>query len=248
MAAATRGGNRTAPSQARRDPPLAAAPGAAAEANAAQIILGRRSAQRFDAKAEMSAGAFYRMLDCLLARPVAPWDVWGLAPSLHPVLLVHRVEGLQTGLYALPRRAEVAEALRKGMRADFEWQTPEGTPAHLPLFRLRAADCRAIAKMVSCHQAITSDGCFAMSMLGEFGDLVASNPWRYRQLHWEAGVIGQALYLESGEDGVVTRLLNRGADIRPETLDGFTALDMAATAECLALLRQADRAGGKSAA
>lgn len=52
----------------------------------------------------------------------------------------------------------------------------------------------------------------------------------------------------SGRDGVVGRLLARGADTAPETLDGFTALDMAATAECLALLRQASRSGGKSAA
>ncbi len=47
----------------------------------------------------------------------------------------------------------------------------------------------------------------------------------------------------SGKDGVVGRLLARGADTTPETLDGFTALHMAATAECLALLRHATRPG-----
>ncbi len=34
-------------------------------------------------------------------------------------------------------------------------------------------------------------------------------------------------------------LLAKGADTVPETLDGFTALDLAATIECLALLRPA---------
>lgn len=38
---------------------------------------------------------------------------------------------------------------------------------------------------------------------------------------------------------VVARLLEKGADITAETLDGFTAVDMAATIECLELLRSA---------
>ncbi|WP_245261514.1 ankyrin repeat domain-containing protein [Hyphomicrobium sp. 802] len=38
---------------------------------------------------------------------------------------------------------------------------------------------------------------------------------------------------------VVARLLEKGADITAETLDGFTAIDMAATIECLELLRNA---------
>jgi len=46
----------------------------------------------------------------------------------------------------------------------------------------------------------------------------------------------------SGRDGVVAHLLAKGADTAAET-DGFTALDMAATVECLALLRHAGRLG-----
>jgi rhodanese-related sulfurtransferase len=41
----------------------------------------------------------------------------------------------------------------------------------------------------------------------------------------------------SGKADVVARLLEKGADPSPETLDGFTALDLASTVECLALLR-----------
>lgn len=96
----------------------------------------------------------------------------------------------------------IAIESRKSMRPDFEWQTPEGTPAHLPLFRLLPADCRSIAKMVSCHQAIASDGCFALSMLADFQPLVEPNPWRYRQLHWEAGLLGHVLYLEAEAAGL----------------------------------------------
>lgn len=42
----------------------------------------------------------------------------------------------------------------------------------------------------------------------------------------------------AGKHRIVERLLQAGADIRPETLDGFTATDMAATLECLTLLRR----------
>jgi thiosulfate/3-mercaptopyruvate sulfurtransferase len=49
----------------------------------------------------------------------------------------------------------------------------------------------------------------------------------------------------SGKADVVGRLLAKGADTAPETLDGFSALDLASTVECLALLR---RARGKAPA
>ncbi len=45
----------------------------------------------------------------------------------------------------------------------------------------------------------------------------------------------------TGKAAVLERLLLAGANVALETLDGFTALDMAATVECLALLRPASR-------
>ncbi|MGJ4929981.1 ankyrin repeat domain-containing protein [Bradyrhizobium sp. HKCCYLS2038] len=46
----------------------------------------------------------------------------------------------------------------------------------------------------------------------------------------------------SGKAAVVAHLLAKGADLSTETLDGFSALDMAASLECLTLLRQAAEA------
>jgi nitroreductase len=150
----------------------------------------------------MSTDTFYRMLDGLLDRRNAPWDVWNHAPRVHPILFVHRIEGLDPGVYALPRRPAAAEALRAQMRGDFEWQKPENLPAHLPFYRLLRTDCRIISRTMNCHQAIASDSCFALSMLSEFEPVVNANPWRYRQLHWEAGLIGHALYLEAEAEGL----------------------------------------------
>ena len=50
----------------------------------------------------------------------------------------------------------------------------------------------------------------------------------------------------TGKAGVVATLLEAGADTAPETPEGFTALDMAATIECLKLLRDATRDGKKA--
>jgi SagB-type dehydrogenase family enzyme len=172
------------------------------DVRAAEIILGRRSAQRFDSKFRMSADIFYSMLDCLLDRPNAPWDVWNFAPRVHPVLFVHRVEGLDPGVYALPRHPAATDALREQLRGDFEWQAPENRPVHLPFFRLLRTDCRIIARTMNCHQAIAADSCFSVSMLGEFEPVVSANAWRYRQLHWEAGLMGHALYLEAEVAGL----------------------------------------------
>ena len=172
------------------------------QARATDLILQRRSAQRFDAKFVMREADFFSMLDCLLPRPLVPWDVWSFAPRLHPIFFVHRVEGLEPGLYALPRRPDAIRALRDAMRADFVWQTVDGAPDHLPFFKLVPADCRAVARTVSCHQWIASDGCVSLTMLSELEPVVRANPWRYRQLHWEAGLLGHVLYLEAEAAGL----------------------------------------------
>jgi nitroreductase len=163
----------------------------------AELILQRRSAQRFEATASMAREDFYLMLDRLLPRQIAPWDIWNFEPRVHPVLFVHRVQGLTPGLYALPRSRNAEARLRAALRKEFLWEKTEQCPDHLPLFLLTQADCRNTARTISCRQAIAADGCFSLGMLAEFDEVVASDPWRYRQLHWEAGLLGHVLYLEA---------------------------------------------------
>ncbi|QSA99271.1 nitroreductase family protein [Methylococcus sp. EFPC2] len=164
---------------------------------AATLIRQRRSAQHFDGRTEISQARFYGLLDALLPRRSTPWDVWDFLPRVHPVLFVHRVEGLAPGLYILPRRTEVIDSLRGALNERFDWKTPEDCPAHLPFFQLAAAGCGQLAKTIHCHQAIATDSAFALGMLTEYADVLKPAPWRYRQLYWEAGLLGQVLYLEA---------------------------------------------------
>jgi hypothetical protein len=137
------------------------------DTRAAELILQRRSAQRFDGATVMSAAKFYHMLDCLLPRELPPWDVWNFEPRVHPLLFVHRVEGVEPGIYILVRDPEAQERLHTALREEFVWSRVAGAPDHLPLFLLQVTDCVKAARTLSCRQAIAGDGCFALGMLAE---------------------------------------------------------------------------------
>jgi len=171
-------------------------------AEAARLIRQRRSALDMDGTTAIGADVFYSMLDRLLPRPsVPPWDALPWSPRVHACLFVHRVTGLSPGLYLLERSAGVHESLRAALRPEFAWARAEGAPEHLRLFRLQAADLRSIARLSSCHQEMAADGVFSLGMLAELAPSLGWGPWWYRRLHWEAGVLGQVLYLEAEAAG-----------------------------------------------
>jgi hypothetical protein len=89
------------------------------------------------------------------------------------------------------------------MRREFAWARPDDCPETLPLFRLAELDCRAMATQVSCQQDIAGAGAFSLGMIAEFErSLHEFGAWYYPRLFWEAGLIGQVLYLEAEAAGV----------------------------------------------
>ncbi|HYL87533.1 MAG TPA: SagB/ThcOx family dehydrogenase [Burkholderiales bacterium] len=168
--------------------------------SAAEIIRQRRSLTACDGETAIPAERFYRMLARVMpqAGDALPW-----APAIHLVLFVHRVEGIEPGLYALARDPGKVQTLKSAMHAHFAWQAPRGSPASLPLFLLERGDARALATQVSCRQDIAGDGAFSLGMIAEYqASLAAHGPSFYRRLFWEAGAIGQVLYLEAEAAGV----------------------------------------------
>lgn len=175
----------------------------ASQEPASRLVRRRRSAQAFDGVTRVAAPALFRMLDALLPRPSQPpWSLLDGAPQVHPMLFVHRVDGLEPGIYALARDAAALPALRAALRADWLWAEVPDCPPHLPLRRLAATDVRRFAAAVSCHQDIAGDSAFSLGMLARFDDVADARPWLYRQRFWEAGMVGQALYLEAEAAGV----------------------------------------------
>jgi len=173
-------------------------------ASAATLIRQRRSCQALDGQTSISADCFYRMLDHLLPRNgVPPWDALPWSPKMHAGIFVHRVTGLAPGLYLLERDRAIHDRLRAALKQTFLWERPADCPDHLRLYCLMRADLRPIAQKVSCHQDIAADGAFSLGMIADFAPTIRANgAWQYRRLFWEAGVLGQVLYLEAEAAGV----------------------------------------------
>jgi nitroreductase len=166
-----------------------------------EVILGRRSAQRFDPRANLAASDFFAILAAVMPGTGAPWPALGDEPRISLVLFLHRVVSLEPGLYLLARHAEHLTAI--GGR--FAAESVATAPSALPLYRLATVEpqeLRRIARAIHCHQDIAADACFALGMLAEFSAPIAANPATYRVLFTEAGAIGQVLYLEAEACGL----------------------------------------------
>jgi SagB-type dehydrogenase family enzyme len=174
--------------------------------SAEKVILGRRSAVSMDGSTAIPAATFFRMLARLVPTRDGrsmPWDALPWRPRIHLGLFVHRVNDLPPGLYVLARDPEKVETLRQVMRPEFLWLRPPARPHGLPLYLLQEGDCRTLAATVSCGQHIAGDGAFSLGMIAEYMDsLVVYGAGFYRNLFWEAGLVGQVLYLEAEEAGI----------------------------------------------
>ncbi len=168
------------------------------------IVHQRRSAVSMDGRSGLTRAAFEQVLWKLVpGSGFAPHAALPWAPRVHLLLWVHRVQGIEPGRYLLLRDPAREDELRKALSPHFVWETPAGCPEGLPLVCLSRGDSRREAAGASCGQDIASDGCFAVAMLAELGPtLRAGGPSFYRRLHWEAGLVGQMLYLESEASGL----------------------------------------------
>ena len=88
-------------------------------------------------------------------------------------LYIHRVDGLAPGVYRY-------------------W------PEHEELEKIKEGDQRLVAAALSLGQDLAGNACLAFSMIGDFENAARSYGDRgYRYVHFEAGAIGQRMYLAS---------------------------------------------------
>ncbi len=176
----------------------------AAALSAQQIIQQRRSALAMDGETPIADFQFYTLLSRLLPQHIdIPYAALSGKPQVHMLFFIHRVTGLEPGLYLLVRANDHLEDLKRQLRGDFSWLKPEACPAEISLFQLLGGDARQISRQLSCGQEIAADGCFCIAMLTRFDDVLQHlGPWAYPQLYWECGLIGQVLYLEAESIGL----------------------------------------------
>ncbi len=169
-----------------------------------KMIRQRRSAVATDGKTRISRDRFYRILQKTLAVPGnIPFSTLPWKPHIHLAIFVHRVDDLPTGLYFLLRDASQRKTLEVALtRADL-WRRPLECPEQLELYCLIEADAQEAARQICCFQEIARDSCFSLGMIAEYQEpLELYGPWFYPRLFWEAGVIGQVLYLEAEAAGI----------------------------------------------
>jgi len=158
----------------------------------ARRILGRRSAQRFDPNHGMGTEPFAGLLRILQGEADA---------RLSLLLFVHRVEGMEAGLYLLPRGAW-GKVLLEGLQAAGGTPLSVGPDGLVRLRPLQPVELRRVARSLHCHQEIAASACLAVGMLAPFAPLVDAHPTAYRDLLREGGLLGQLLYLEAEAMGL----------------------------------------------
>ena len=131
-----------------------------------------------------------------------PWDAIDWPPHVHLLLFVHRVDGLTPGVYAFLRDPAVLPEWRAAMRREFLWEPVNDSNDSNGLYLLLPFDVTWVANRVSCDQDIAADGFFSLGMIARLeSSLRDRGDWFYRRLFWEAGILGQVLYLEAEAAG-----------------------------------------------
>ncbi len=169
---------------------------------AGRLILGRRSAQRFDRNSLLPAEDFFAILDALLPRAAPPLDFWPWPARIHPLLLVHRIDGLEPGLYILPRNVSSEAFLQASLSPSFAWASVPEAPPHMPIRCLYRGDLRKLSHLLCCHQAIAADSHFAVIFLAEYASSIRAAAYHYPLLFFEAGLLGHLLYMEAEMHGI----------------------------------------------
>lgn len=134
-----------------------------------EVVRGRRSALDFRGGSESIS---LPQLATLLASTGEPlFADFTTLRFVQLYLYVHRVEGLAPGVYRY-------------------W------PEHAELEKIKLGDQRVVAAALSLGQDLAGNACVAFSMIGDLESAASYYGDRgYRYVHFEAGAIGQQMYL-----------------------------------------------------
>ena len=148
---------------------IALPPPASSTRSFGEVVRRRRSALNFVGGARSILLAELSAILACAAQPLSA-DFAGTR-FIELYLYVHRVDGLQPGVYRF-------------------WPQPS------ELERLQSGDQRIVAAALSLGQDLAGNACVAFSLIGDLDRAAAISGDRgYRYAHFEAGAIGQRMYL-----------------------------------------------------
>ena len=115
---------------------------------------------------------------------------------------MHRPNHVAAAARAFGPSRSHSEALRQAFNAKLKWEPGTGSVTSAPLYRLGGGDLRDFARTLSCQQDIAADGALRLEMLARFELVLRERrAGAYREIFWEAGMIGQVLYPVAGGRG-----------------------------------------------
>ncbi len=162
------------------------------------LVRQRRSAMAMDPNTSLSRDHFYRIIKRVASLSVSPFTLLLREVAVHLVLFVHRVDDMEPGIYCLVRDPGQQRDLQKAFSLIKKWHKVSQYSEPGFLYLLESGNVQDLAGKISCNQKIAADSCFSLAMIAKFeSSLRCNGPWFYRRLFWEAGLIGQVLYLEA---------------------------------------------------
>jgi SagB-type dehydrogenase family enzyme len=181
MHAATTLRNQDEQKPPRRPGPFTSADTGAGGKAFGKVVRTRRSALDFQGGSRgLSLTQFSTILACAHQRLSADF---ANQRFIQLYLYVHRIEGLEAGLYTQ------------------ESEPNEGGRCKLKL--IRPGDQRLAATHLSLRQEMAGNACVTFSLVGDLASATKAFGDRgYRYVHFEAGVIGQRLYLAAEALGI----------------------------------------------
>jgi SagB-type dehydrogenase family enzyme len=186
------------PSQPSGRGEISLPPNLSASPTFGHVVRARRSALDFRGGNESISFARFAAILSTTTGPL--FADFAAARFVQLYLYVHRVEGLAPGVYRY-------------------W------PGHAELEKIKEGDQRLAAASLSLGQDLAGNACVAFSMIGDFERAACRYGDRgYRYVHFEAGAIGQRMYLASealglratGIGAFFDDRVNRYLDLSPE--------------------------------
>ncbi|WP_024787163.1 SagB/ThcOx family dehydrogenase [Lebetimonas sp. JH369] len=135
--------------------------------SAYEIIDNRRSALGF-IPSYIEKKDFFDILDKTLPRNISPFDVKVTLNRVDFIIFVNRVDGIEEGIYYFSRKENKLTNLHKGNFSE-------------------------ASKFANCIQDLGKDSAFTINMVSQ----KPKKEYEYKLLNFEAGIIGEVLYLEA---------------------------------------------------
>lgn len=159
-----------------------------------QTAKQRRSAQAFN-KASVTLEHFKILTQALFNFGQPLFDE--SRPSIDFVIMVHRVDDLQPGVYLMPSLQDNLAELKKAFTKWSDWVEISGFGEdQTSLYQLTAANVQKATATLCCQQAIASECAFTIGFLAPVDNVTNRlGASAYRHLFWQAGMLSHQLYM-----------------------------------------------------